>query len=728
MKLNLALFLETSKYTNITLSVIDSFKNRVQTNGGTFEAGSCLNSTLNSLGGVFGIGNVYNRIDLFSDETISITQVIQDVQDISLIFTNFTKTFTIPASEENNRLFKHYYNYDIDGGFDARIKINGYIEIDSNRFNSGKVKLEGVEMKNNQPYAYKITYYGDTINLKDVIGEDKLNALPLSSYNLPYNNTNVKAKLQVNPTTTDVIAPFISHTNRYYFDSSSGHAENENNLYYQSGGAHEHGLLWNQLKYAIRLDAIVQAIGVQYGLTFSDDFFNSSNLDYYNLFMWLHRAKGPIQGAEGGILPPELISGWIAGTNYGYSSLLNPTTIEVNEDYSPGATLYITTSSTTDYRISIFRNGNLFFQSNTLNGSTTLPIDNGGIFDVASYTFFIQSQVIITLDLTLQFPIFYIDPDGVPTTVFDYYSIGALNTNNTFIFDIAQQIPEIKVIDFLSGIFKMFNLTAYVENGIVVVKTLNDFYSTAEVYDITQYIKVDSNSVNVALPFKQIEFGFEDTKTLLALKHSQQFNYDWAKEIYNELPEIEGGIYKVTLPFSHFKYERLFDVNGGTTPLNIQWGYSATDIFNAATGNYEAALGKPLLFYPILVTGVSNMSFRPTTSTHEQITSYIAPSNSRSFNPAVSKSNINFKAELNEWTFSNDFTDTLFLKYYQDYIMQVFNPKNRLTKIKAILPLNILLNFELNDRFKIVDRLFRINKITTNLTTGESDIELLNEL
>jgi hypothetical protein len=718
MKLNLALFLETSKYTNITLSVIDSFKNRVQTDGGTFEAESCLNTTLNSLGGVFGIGNVYNRIDLFSDETISITQVIQDVQDISLIFTNFTKTFTIPASEENNRLFKHYYNYDIDGGFDARIKINGYIEIDSNRFNSGKVKLEGVEMKNNQPYAYKITYYGDTINLKDVIGEDKLNALPLSSYNLPYNSTNVKAKLQVNPTTTDIVAPFISHTNRYYFDSSSGHAENENNLYYQSGGAHEHGLLWNQLKYAIRLDAIIQAIGVQYGLTFSDDFFNSSNLDYYNLFMWLHRAKGPVQGVDTDTLPPSLITTWDFGSEIGVPEAF----------YDGPAFINITTSSTTDYRFSIFRNGELYWQSNTLNGSqSNLGIAN--LYSAGNYQFYIQSQVVITIDnIAMSLGYNTIDEFGQPETRYSNYYASIFNTNDTFVFDIAQQIPEIKVIDFLSGIFKMFNLTAYVENGIVVVKTLNDFYSTAEVYDITQYIKVDSNSVNVALPFKQIEFGFEDTKTLLALKHSQQFNYDWAKEIYNELPEIEGGIYKVTLPFSHFKYERIFDVNAPTTPLNIQWGYSATDNFNAATGNYEAALGKPLLFYPILVTGVSNMSFRPTTSSHEQITSYIAPSNSRSFDPNVSKSNINFKAELNEWTFGNDFTDTLFLKYYQDYIMQVFNPKNRLTKIKAILPLNILLNFELNDRFKIVDRLFRINKITTNLTTGESDIELLNEL
>ena len=720
MILNLALYLETYKLYDQTPELITSFSDRVRTAGGIYEANSCLSTLLYSLGGTEGLGNFYERTALFNDETISITQVIQDVQDIGLIFTNFTKTFTLPASDENNRLFKHYYNYDIDGGFDARVKINAYIEIDANRFNSGKVKLEGVEMKNNQPYAYKVTYYGDTVNLKDLIGEDKLNALPLSSYNLTYNNTTVKTKFQANPATTDIIAPFISHTNRYFYDSSSGHGNEPHNLHYDTGGGHNHGLLWSDLKYAIRLDAIIQAIGSQYGLTFSTDFFNSSNLDYYNLFMWLHRSKGAVQGVETGTLPPSLVTTW---DFFGSTSELT-----VGSEFDSVAQYNITTSSTTDYRFLIFRNGALWWQSNTLNGSQS-SVGMPNLSEPGTYQFFIQSQVVITIDLIrINLGSLVDDGAGGTETRYTTYEATSFNTNSTFVFDIAQQIPEIKVIDFLSGIFKMFNLTAYVQNGITIVKTLNDFYATANVYDITEYVKVDSNSVNVALPFKQIEFGFEDTKTLLALKHSQQFNYDWAKEIYNELPEIEGGIYKIALPFSHFKYERLFDVNGGTSPLNIQWGYSATDNFNSATGNYEAALGKPLLFYPILVTGVTNMSWRPTTSSHEQITSYIAPSNSRSFDPNVSKSNINFKAELNEWTFGNDFTDTLFLKYYQDYIMQVFNPKNRLTKIKAILPLSILLKFELNDRFKIVDRVFRINKITTNLTTGESDMELLNEL
>jgi hypothetical protein len=722
MILNLALYLEGNQYIDTTQDLQNKFITRVKANGGTFENYNCLNTTLLGLGGTQNFASKYQRTDLFADESISITQVIQDVKDISKIFTDFSKTFTIPATAENNRLFKHYYNYDIDNGFDARIKINAYIEINAVRFNSGKVKLEGVDLKDNKPYAYRITYFGNTVNLKDLIGEDKLNALDLSAYNLTYNSSTVLSKLQANPTSTDVVAPFISHTNRYYYDSSSGHGEDVHNLYYQGGGGHNHGLLWSDLKYAIRLNNIIQAIATKYGLTFSTDFFNSSNLDYYNLFMWLHRAKGDVQGVDSGINPPEIINYW-SGTGV-RSSFISANTLQVVENYDGGAYYLQTgTSSTSDYKISVYKNGELFYQSNTLNNNAQLDFSNFGVGD---YTFFIQSQSIITIDVYLTLLFNDIDSFGQYFTNSDTYNTGDFNTNNTFIFDIAQQIPEIKVIDFLTGIFKMFNLTAYLENDIVVVKTLNDYYATSNVYDITKYISTDTKAVNVALPYKQIEFGYEDTKELLALKHNQQFNYEWGKELYNESPEIDGEIYKVTLPFSHFKYERLFDINGGIQK-NIQWGYSATDNFNAATGHYEAALCKPLLFYPILQTGIS-MSFKPTVSTHQEITSYILPSNSRSLSSSTSTHNINFKAELNEWTATNNFTGTLFDLYYKNYIMHVFNPKNRLTILKAYLPLSVLLNFKLNDRMKINDRLFIINKITTNLTTGESNFELLNEL
>jgi len=344
MILNLALYLESNQYIDTTQDFENLFITRVKANGGTFENYNCLNTTLLGLGGTQNFANKYQRTDLFADESISITQVIQDVKDISKIFTDFSKTFTIPATSENNRLFKHYYNYDIDNGFDARIKINAYIEINAVRFNSGKVKLEGVDLKDNKPYAYRITYFGNTVNLKDLIGEDKLNALDLSAYNQVYNASNVLSKFQLNPTTNDVIVPFISHTNRYYFDDSAGHGTDESNLHYNTGGGHHHGLLWSDLKYAIRLNNIIQAIATKYGLTFSTDFFNSSNLDYYNLFLWLHRAKGDVQGVDAGIRPPVIVNNWTgSGVN---SSFTNSTTLVIQESIPFNSTLYILTAGT----------------------------------------------------------------------------------------------------------------------------------------------------------------------------------------------------------------------------------------------------------------------------------------------------------------------------------------------------------------------------------------------
>ena len=42
----------------------------------------------------------YQRIELFNDEKISITSSIQDIADISKSKTDFTQSFTIPASKK----------------------------------------------------------------------------------------------------------------------------------------------------------------------------------------------------------------------------------------------------------------------------------------------------------------------------------------------------------------------------------------------------------------------------------------------------------------------------------------------------------------------------------------------------------------------------------------------------------------------------------------------------
>ena len=93
---------------------------------------------------------------------------------------------------------------------------------------------------------------------------------------------------------------------------------------------------------------------------------------------------------------------------------------------------------------------------------------------------------------------------------------------------------------------------------------------------------------------------------------------------------------------------------------------------------------------------------------------------------SASTTNINFAAEVNEYSPSDNFTGTLFNNYYSTYITQVFNPKRRLIKVNAFLPLKIYHNLQLNDKFQINQQDYKINSITTNLNNGKSQIELLN--
>jgi len=451
---------------------------------------------------------------MFKDESVTLTQSIQNIRDIAKIFTDFSRTFTIPASKTNNKIFKHYYNFNIENGFDARTKKNAIIEINHLPFRDGKIKLEGVDLKNGVPYTYKITFFGSTVELKDLLGEDKLAVLNLSYFDRDYTQGAIQTGLFADPTSSDIIVPLITHTRRLFYDSSSGHSHDDQfsgNLYYAGGGTHHHGVLWSDLKYAIRVAKIIEAIEVKYNITFSDDFFTSSNLPYYNLFLWLHRKKGSVENLDG--LQSSLVNGFSNGTGEDSSmtegSRLNILTSPSNiTEYE----LTLTPATSDIYRVSVRKNGIQVYNSgdrtSTFSETNFLP---SGI-ENAEYTVYIESASNINFTL-VKWDISYRIPPAEPSS--STYS-GSFNYISTFKFDISQQIPDMKVIDFITGIFKMFNLTAFVDRvtNKIVVKTLDSFYSDGGYYDVSKYIVSDSSSVNLALPFREINLEFEDTETI----------------------------------------------------------------------------------------------------------------------------------------------------------------------------------------------------------------------
>jgi lipid A disaccharide synthetase len=136
------------------------------------------------------------RLDLFKDEIVSVTSKQQDVQDISKVFTDYSQSFSCPSTPNNDAIFQHFYQNDVNSTIDHNIRRNAYIEIDLTTFRTGTISLEKSEVKNNQAYSYQITFYGDIANLKTKFADDKLQDLTLLNiYSHNYTGTEVKNRI-----------------------------------------------------------------------------------------------------------------------------------------------------------------------------------------------------------------------------------------------------------------------------------------------------------------------------------------------------------------------------------------------------------------------------------------------------------------------------------------------------------------------------------------------------
>ena len=165
------------------------------------------------------------RLDLFNDEKISVTSAVSNFNDLGKIYTDFSQSFTIPASKKNNKILSHWYESSLDNGYDHRRRYDAYIKIDSVLFKKGNIQLEKANKKNGFIESYTVTFYGNLTQLKDKFKDDKLNTLDFSSLNHTYNSTNIINR--INPTGTSYLVsyPLIGSRRKFYYKSGASHED-----------------------------------------------------------------------------------------------------------------------------------------------------------------------------------------------------------------------------------------------------------------------------------------------------------------------------------------------------------------------------------------------------------------------------------------------------------------------------------------------------------------------
>jgi len=693
------------------------------------------------------------RVDLFKDESISITDSVQNVSDISKLFTPFSKQFNLPASQTNNKLFKHYYNFHIQGGFDARFKVDARIEINFVPFKTGKLRLTGVSLKDNKPHTYKVVFFGEPNSLKDIFGDEDLSGLNgLSTYDIQYDNNDFldafKTGLQstgtvaTNLSNRNVVVPLISLNTYYTYDTTS--TDRLDNVNFTE--------LRKQLKPAIKLKRVIEAIQTQYDITFnmedvhldefvlaedtsqviteatpSEDvilesatsdiktFFGSDMFD--ELYLWLHREKTPVTSPEtttktfGVDRTTRSIKFTLADFTYssGSGDVLTGGKLVVTDpdSYTIRVALTPSASATTGEIIVKDKNTNelLFFKEDiTFQSGVNLSIPlmdlTSGSLDSRTYN--IEFRINCQVPQTFSSVTMLITKNE--STAHNYTATNKVLNDNIFIQD---YLPKMKVIDFLTGLFKMFNLVAYNRLGdsTIYVETFDDFMTKGLTRDITKYIDISKSTIDRPIPYNQVNFKYSKPVTQTSLRFLNQFAQAFGDLEYSAPEKYDGQAFNLDVPFERSVLINLQNSSGVNTNNILGWWVDDKG---------DTTLGKPFIFFNRVIDSSTY------TVTLTNITAYNAPSSVSS----DGNHTLNFGAEYDEFSKSVN-TNSLFSRFYQNYIVQTFNQNGRIIKVSARLPVSFILNYRVNDVILIDGQEYYINNITIDLTTGKSELELI---
>jgi hypothetical protein len=643
------------------------------------------------------IDGIAKRIELFEDEKISVTSSVQDIADVSKAKTDFTQSFTIPASPTNNEIFKHWYESSIDGGFDHRVKYNGYIKIDTRTFREGAFALNDVKYKNGMLDAYSIVFYGKAKSIKDILKEDKLANLDFSSLNHTYTSTEVINR--ITSTSYDVSYPLFANDRIYDYNTGGS-----NDVTINAGS-----IKWNTLFPAVPLSIIMQKISDRYGLNFTGAF-----LDYpqfTKLWMLFKNAETFIPKVS------PLKVNFTSKSSVDFTEM-DLTTDEVGFEIFPGLdnnrsiSVSVNTASTQPYDILIFKNG-------VLDNSFVNIVGNSGIRNFFTgtittqnledkYSVSISSQSGFTFTTTL----LYRRSFGITSVV---YTASATTLTIGSVIYVGRYAPDIKLIDLVSGLIKMFNLVIIPQDETTYeLIPLELYYNDGRYNDISANVITDEIDLKKTSMYKSINFKYQKSENILNTKFDDLFlstrNFAYGDLAYEQIDSLESSTFTVELPFENAMYER--KTNSDFQTLT----FKKIDL-----ANY---LPKPLLMYDNGVQTVTpNIRIDLTTGGHQHITQYRRFSNDYSNGTILT---LNWGEEISTWFLSN-VSNGLYKRHYENYLGNIFNIKSRLVIVKCYFNPVELIDIKLNDRIIIRDKKYTINKLTTDLTSGETTLELLTD-
>ena len=577
------------------------------------------------------------QLDLFQDETITLSNNVTGLFDIGVLPSDFTRQITIPGTKGNNSFFQHIYDISVESPylFSTNVKVPAYFDFDGVYLSQGYIQLAKVNVYANKFIeSYEITMYGSLSSFSRDLNKYFLTDLSnLSVYNHTSTYDNIVDSWDGNLFDGDIVYPFC--------DYGTGWTVTAGAEFFGIDDV-EGGITVQDYKPAIRVKKVLDAIFEFTGYTYSSSFFDQPMFD--DMYMICNNTLkypeyegvdmenygqiklGPISGSgmTDWILPyntiesfpwynklsdPNNIISDVSSYNVQKSSALKGI-ISLNLNVSSSVNqqpkfelCYWPTGSAPDGagsgNVALTNFDNYFTQyynANTGGGGINIK-------ETITTQFVTPKLAIGNFFFGLKYYSNYsplgglavtVDPGGSTKSYFQITKAQQSADGRTM--DIPLNMPYgergIKLIDFIKGLQKKYSLVMYPNNlkqNEFIIETFNNWYNRGQLLDFNKYINLDEKLEVIPannLAVNKLEFGDKLGNDYIALQFSKKNTREFGKTYYTDTQNFfSQGEFKIETTFSvtPLSYVVGTGLSGSAQDINPGPGFSFQFYFGGSS-------------------------------------------------------------------------------------------------------------------------------------------------
>ena len=650
-------------------------------------------------------------LDLFEDEPMVLSRQLKDLQSIDKVVSDYSQSFSVPATTRNNKVFKHWYNPDVLNGFNAHTKVDASIEVDGLEVFRGVVELRNVAFEGYAPTKYEIVFYGEAKKLSTALGDKMLSDIDWSDYNHTRSVAKVTNSWSGTLLSGKILYPVVGLQDAFSYNDASG-STLPNNL------GKTPGISNTDLRPSILLTEMVKHVIQEQGYTTQGGFYTDTYFDDLYVLPSAYAGKlnrvnvTPVvkatrfsQSALGTANTYKAFSQWVEtkdNTN-SFNFTSGVFTVPTAGDYDLRTKTNIAVlNSGASLDVTLFKNNTALTGVNTTNylstGSKTAT------YSLTSLAVGDELEVRYrSTDSGAQVKDLEFEVTSGPSTVSD------LNVN------MAEVMPKMKASTFIKGVMSTFNLVLVpVSETRIDVEPYQSWLEDGATKNFTQFVDISQVTHDKIEVPNSISFKHKESTDFVNQAFSKNNGRQFGALFTEPSVDFGEGAIDVKSPFTIFPqaYLKKMNNNGGfISNTNIQF-YHALDGTNNPLGT------ELLLFYYNGLKSSNTWYFASSSKTTFPV---ISPFSAE---PTVSGTNslaFSLESALNGDTPTN----TLFSKFWNSYISRIYSSQSRKVTLKMYLPVGEWLNLEFNDTINISGYYYKIDSIKYNLLSQEAQMVLL---